>query len=456
MFGKDFEFGVSLSGFQFEMGRACPESVDRGSDWYLWTHDKLNIENGIVSGDYPEDGPNYWENYGEYHRLAAFSGMKIVRIGLEWSRILPSPTFDINDVEIGEICDRSALMHYRKVIEDIKERGMKVVVNLNHFTLPVWLHDPIKVNRSFDFTSGGWVDPRSVEQFRKFAALCGRELGDLVDMWSTQNEPNVVAMLGYRNRASGFPPSIIRPELVEVARNNLIEAHLAAYDELKKTSDLPVGLIYAFSWIDGEETAVNLAMKKTQFEFVDRISKKLDFLGCNYYSRMVVESDPSSDNGYRTLRGYGQSCEPNSPSGYGRPTGDFGWEIYPEGLYNILKMICRRYDVPVYVMENGIADMADHYRPYYLISHLKALEKLLEEGYNIKGYLHWSLTDNYEWSSGLGKQFGLIGVDFSDGKLTPRPSFYLFKEIIGQGTVKNFEKMLATPYSIFDTDLLIE
>ncbi|MDD4478968.1 MAG: family 1 glycosylhydrolase, partial [Mesotoga sp.] len=91
-----------------------------------------------------------------------------------------------------------------------------------------------------------------------------------------------------------------------------------------------------------------------------------------------------------------------------------------------------------------------------LISHLKALEKLLEEGYNIKGYLHWSLTDNYEWSSGLGKQFGLIGVDFSDGKLTPRPSFYLFKEIIGQGTVKNFEKMLATPYSIFDTDLLIE
>ncbi len=455
MFGEDFLFGASLSGFQFEMGRTSPESIDRGSDWYVWAHDKLNIENGIVSGTFPESGPNYWTGFEEFHRLAAGAGMKIIRIGLEWSRILPKPTFERWADDLDDICNTEAIEHYRGIIGDIRNRGMKVIVNLNHFSLPIWLHEPIRVNRYSDFTAGGWADPRAAEEFRKFAGLCGRRLGDIVDMWSTENEPNVLATLGYRNRASGFPPSIIRPELARVARDNLINAHLLGYEELKKETSSPVGLIYAISWIDGEERAVDSALK-AQFEFIDRIKDSTDFLGLNYYSRMVVESDEESDSGYRTLPGFGQGCKPNSLSRSGRPTSDFGWEIYPEGLYNILKTTMRRYDVPVFVTENGIADATDGLRPYYLIGHLKAVEKLIEEGFSVKGYMHWSLTDNYEWASGLGMRFGLVSVDFKDGSLTPRPSYYLLKEIIKQGSVNGFKKMLKEPYDIFDETLLIE
>jgi len=176
----------------------------------------------------------------------------------------------------------------------------------------------------------------------------------------------------------------------------------------------------------------------------------------NYYSRMVVEADEESDIGYKLLPGFGQGCKPNSLSRYGRPTSDFGWEIYPEGLYNILKTTMRRYDIPVFVTENGIADATDGLRPYYLIGHLKAVEKLIEEGFSVKGYMHWSLTDNYEWASGLGMRFGLVSVDFTDGSLTPRPSYYLLKEIIKQGSVNGFNKMLKEPYDIFDESLLIE
>ncbi len=455
MFGEDFLFGVSLSGFQFEMGRNSPESIDPGSDWYVWAHDKLNIENKIVSGTLPESGPDYWTGFEKFHRLAAHSGMKIIRIGLEWSRILPKPTFERRADEIDDICNAEAIEHYREMIQDIRNLGMKVMVNLNHFSLPIWLHEPIKVNRYSDFTAGGWVDPRTAEEFRKYACLCGRRLGDIVDMWSTENEPDVVAMLGYRNRSSGFPPSIVRPDLVEVARSNLINAHLNAYEELKNQSASPVGLIYAFSWIDGEKRAADSAME-AQLEFIDRIKERTDFLGINYYSRMVVQPDKDSDRGYRVLPEFGQGCKPNSLSRSGRPTSDFGWEIYPEGLYNILKMTMRRYDIPVFITENGIADGADCLRPYYLISHLHAVEKLIEEGFSVKGYLHWSLADNYEWASGFAMRFGLVSVDFEDGSLTPRPSYYLFKEIIEQGSVNSFKKMLKEPYDVFDESLLIE
>ncbi|MGC9321432.1 MAG: family 1 glycosylhydrolase, partial [Kosmotogaceae bacterium] len=134
MFGEDFLFGASLSGFQFEMGRTSPESIDRGSDWYVWAHDKLNIENGIVSGTFPESGPNYWTGFEEFQRLAAGAGMKIIRIGLEWSRILPKPTFERWADDLDDICNTEAIEHYRGIIGDIRNRGMKVIVNLNHFS----------------------------------------------------------------------------------------------------------------------------------------------------------------------------------------------------------------------------------------------------------------------------------------------------------------------------------
>src|SRR6056297_1616657 len=206
MFSKDFYYGASTAGFQVEMGSG--KAIDRNTDWYVWTRDKLNARNGIVSGDNPEDGCDYWLNYKAFHDLAAEAGMNMLRIGVEWSRIFPEATFDCESPEdLKKAADMSAVDHHKEIMKDITRRGMKLMVNLNHFTLPLWLHDPLKVNRDKDLSAAGWVDERSVKEFAKYAQFVVSEMDELVDFWSTQNEPNVVAM-PYNNCGMGFPPSI--------------------------------------------------------------------------------------------------------------------------------------------------------------------------------------------------------------------------------------------------------
>jgi len=446
MFGKDFYYGASLSGFQFEMGVNSDE-LDSNTDWYVWTRDKGNIENEVVSGHDPEKGPGYWRNYGEFHDLAKNCGMNMLRIGVEWSRIFPEPTFNVLQADLKNIADMNAIKNYREIMKDIKEKGFSLMINLNHFTLPLWLHDPLAVNRNSDFSKGGWSDDRVVAEFVKFAAFSVRYFDDLVDYWSTMNEPNIINQLGYYMRNSGFPPSIISLEKMKKGLENSIKAHNDSYDIMKNITDKPVGIIYASSGPTGPETAVEKALEDESWSYLDKVCDRMDFIGLNYYSRTVVSD---SETGYEYMPGYGQGGPVNSFTEEGRPTGDFGWEIYPEGLYNISKAICERYDKPFFVTENGIADMGSRYRPYYLVSHMKALELLVDEGYPVKGYLHWSLTDNYEWAVGLNQLFGLIHVDFETCKLTPRPSYYIFKQIVEDSSTERFESYLKIPYEIWD------
>jgi len=453
MFNEDFLFGASMSGFQFEMGG---NTMDPNTDWFLWVHDQYLQENNVVSGDLPENGLNYWERYSEIHALALEAGFNVLRIGIEWSRIFPDATFDVESPEeLEELADHSAIKHYRKILEDIKARGMKTMVNLNHFTLPLWLHDPIKVNRNLDFSKAGWLDERSPHEFAKFAAFVVKNLGEVVDFWSTMNEPNVVANLGYFQRPSGFPPSVIDPTLWKKALDNEINAHNLAYEAMKEYTHRPIGVIYAFHWIDGDDNA-DEANNLLNWYFVDAVKDKIDFIGINYYTRSFVERrEPILKAGgftisWKSLSGYGFACKPNTLSKAGLPVSDAGWEIYPKGLYNITKAICERYKKPVYITENGIADNKDLLRPYYLLSHLAAIERLLEEGYDIRGYLHWSLTDNYEWAKGFSLRFGLVHVDYDKKLFTPRPSFFLFREIIRNRTTNRFNAFLKVPFDLLE------
>ncbi len=451
MFGKDFYYGASLSGFQFEMGINTREK-DCNTDWYVWTKNKDNIVNGIVSGYDPEIGAGYWDNYGEFHKFAKDCGMNMLRIGIEWSRIFPNPTFGIQQVDLKGFADIKAVEKYREIMCDIKDNGLSLMVNLSHFTLPLWIHDPIEVNRKSDFTKGGWPEDRTVEEFVKFAAFCVECFDDIVDYWSTMNEPNVIMNLGYYQRNSGFPPSIIAPEKMIRGLENTIKAHNNAYDRMKELTGKPVGIIYASPWMTGSNQAVERALHDETWSYLDKVCDKMDFIGLNYYSRLVVEE---TENGWTVVPGFGQGGIPNSFTEGNRQTSDFGWEIYPEGLYNIAKAICERYRKPFFVTENGIADSEDRYRPYYLVSHMKAIEMLVDEGYPVKGYLHWSLADNYEWAAGFNKLFGLIKLDFKTGNLIPRPSYYIFRQITRDASVKRFDDYLKNPHEIWDKDKLI-
>jgi len=186
-------------------------------------------------------------------------------------------------------------------------------------------------------------------------------------------------------------------------------------------------------WLDE-----NLNGVKERKEIKNYLGQRLDWLGVNYYSRLVVKGKTSIlakifagiSAVPEIVPGYGFACQPNSKSADGLQTSDVGWEICPEGMLEALKAM-KTYGKPLYVTENGIADEKDAFRPSFIIEHLKILEKAInEEKIDVRGYFHWSLTDNYEWAKGFGQKFGLYSVDLDTKSRKSRKSAEVFEEII--------------------------
>ena len=498
VFPENFLWGVSSSGFQFEMGDPSGRNIDPNTDWYVWVHDIANVRKGIVSGDLPENGVNYWGLYKRDHRIAQRLGLNAYRIGIEWSRIFPKSTTTIevgvekaSDGNIAKIevddsalerleeaADKGALNHYRAVIEDLRSRGFKVFVCLNHFTLPLWIHDPVTV-RDTKLRKGpkGWVDGEAITEFTKYAGFIAWKLGDIVDKWATFNEPMVIPLTGYMIPESGFPPALTNFKASRKVAKHMAIAHARAYDIMKKMDSvkadedslmpaevglihnvIPVGPLVAEKesdvkaakfldhmhnhffpqsacngWLDE-----NLNGVKQREEVKSYMGQRLDWLGVNYYTRLVVKGKKSLlarlFAGIPVIpdvaQNYGFGCQPNSISADGMPTSDFGSEIYPEGMLEALKAM-ERYGRPIYITENGIADANDVLRPYFIIDHLKVLDRAInDEKIDIRGYLHWSLMDNYEWAKGFSMKFGLHEVDLQTKRRKARKSAEIYKRIV--------------------------
>jgi beta-galactosidase len=477
-FPKGFLWGISMAAFQYEMG-ASPDSVDPNSDWYVWLHDRQNVEKGVVSGDVPENGPGYYDLFRVDHGWACWLGLNAWRGNVEWSRIFPKSTRDvkvhvdaeggaIRSVEVSEealkrldeMANKAAVNRYREIFEDLKCRGLKLILNLYHWPLPLWVHDPIKV-RDTGGREGprGWLDAETVVEFAKFAAYVAWKFGDLADMWCTMNEPNVVWSIGYTG--GNFPPGLNDYTLSLAAAVNLVQAHARAYDQLKEHAgrDAQVGIIYAVTPAEpaadedreAAETA-NRVMTHWYFEAItegrlapfgvggerrEDLKGRVDWIGINYYSRLLVKADERPP-GYRVLPGYGFACKPASKSEAGLPTSDFGWEIYPQGLRKAVNMI-KRYGKPMMITENGIADASDRHRSWYIVSHLYQLLKAIKvDGADVRGYLHWSLIDNLEWASGFKMRFGLIYADMKTKQRYPRPSAYVFRDIVCSNGIPDY------------------
>ena len=493
-FPDKFLWGVSSCGFQFEMGDPSKNDLDENTDWYVWVHDEKNIRKRTVSGDFPEDGPNYWNLYKEDHEIASRLGLNSYRIGIEWSRIFPASTRDVKvDVERADdgkiariaanpstmeeldgLANAKATGHYREIVSDIRQRSMKPIVCLNHFTLPVWIHCPVAVENSKSRTRlRGWHDEETIVEFWKFAAYVAWKLGDLVDSWATLNEP-VVAAEGYLFPDGGFPPATRDVGAFKKVLCNMVVAHARAYDGIKEwdsvkadpdsTSPAEVGLVQNVTPIQpyrlGKDDATsdfanhvhnthflnaitngwldeNLNGVKDEEETKKYLANRVDWIGVNYYSRTVVKSGSAILARLAGLpympdivKGYGIDCKPNSLSADNRPTSDFGWEIYPEGLVHALKLVSK-YGRPMYVTENGIADSQDKLRPQFVTAHLRELQKAInEERLDIRGYFHWAMIDDYEWADGFEKRFGLYAVDFQTKARMSRPSAGVYKRII--------------------------
>jgi len=482
------------------MGDSSRKALDENSDWFVWVHDRRKIEQEVVSGEFPEDGPNYWFLYKKDHKIAADLGFNACRLGIEWSRIFPKSTRELKvEVEksddgriskihaeeafmekLEKIANNEALNHYRLMILDLKNRGIKPFICLNHFSLPLWVHNPIAARSTkLKGELRGWLDDDPIIEFWKYAAYLAWKLGDLVDFWATLNEPVAVAEGGYLfPELAHFPPGLRNFTAFKKVLGNIVVAHARAYDAIKEWDDVKaeqnndssaqVGLIQNVSPMvpydpKHDRDASTFASHIHNLSFIEAISEgwldenlngirekserkhylgnQLDWIGVDYYSRNVIRRAKSIlailarlfegiSNIPEIVPGYGNNCEPNSFSVDGRPTSDFGWELYPEGLTASLKLMSK-YGKPMFVTENGIADAEDKLRPQFIAEHLAELEKTIErDKLNIRGYFHWTLTDNYEWAAGFRMRFGLYAVDFKTKARLPRKSAEVYSHII--------------------------
>jgi beta-glucosidase len=322
------------------------------------------------------------------------------------------------------------------VLEYLRSRNLEPVVTLHHFTNPSWLA-----------ASGGWEVPEVVERFTRYVTEAVDAFGDLVRYWITINEPVVYGSMGYV--AGRWPPGKRSFPLLVTVLHNMLLAHARAAQILHNRSprsDVQVGVANHVRVFDpyrrilpgdhfvarlGEAVfnrAVMLSIVDGRFHFpfgwgeIPGGRQSLDFIGVNYYSREMTTFD------FRRPRtGFGSFFA--HPS---RPKTSAGWEIYPEGVYRVLKYVAG-FNLPIMITENGVADEHDELRPAFLVSHLEAIHRAIREGAPVQGYFHWSSLDNFEWAEGRRLRFGLIHVDYETLKRTVKPSGELYAKICAAG-----------------------
>ena len=342
---------------------------------------------------------NHYHRYEEDFESAKELNHSAHRFSIEWSRIEPKE---------GNF-DEKELAHYQNVVRALRARNIEPFITLWHWTLPLWLA-----------REGGILAPRFPEYFARYAEKVTKVFGDDVQFWITLNEPDVVT--GHAYLKAVWPPqekSFLKYLCANLA---LINAHKKAYDVIKKSvPNAKIGIAkHQLSFELGKNTLINRTLKVFAHYFwnrwfLNRIKNHQDFIGLNHYNRNVIDT--------------GFYKNPNE-----RRT-DIGWEFHPESIYQALIEL-KPYGKPIYITENGLADRSDTLRKEFLTRALIAVHRATEDGAKVKGYLYWSLIDNFEWDKGFWPCFGLIEVDRATLVRTIRPSARYYAEICKTNTVE--------------------
>ena len=435
-FPDNFLWGTATCAYQIE--GAVNEDGRGESIWDVFSHTPGKILNGD-NGDVACDHYHRWQ---EDIQLMKSLGLKSYRFSIAWPRILPEGCGKIN---------QPGLDFYNRLIDGLLEAGIQPLATLYHWDLPTALE-------------GAWLNRSTADAFAEYTGLAAKHFGDRVKMWFTINEPWCASHLSYtfgehapgmKDRSKGI-----------LAAHHVLLAHGVAVKELRKAvSDAQIGIVLNMSpihndpdapvsedgirFMDGElirwftdpiygrgypqdmlEDYVRMGvMNSVEPEFIqpgdmELIAQETDLLGINYYTRMFVST--KSEGFHSENRDV--------------PKTDMGWELYPEGLYEILERVNREYHPKqLMVTENGAsyADgpdetgrVRDQRRIDYLQTHIRQIWRAIQAGIPVSGYLVWSLMDNFEWARGYSQRFGIIHVDYQTQKRTIKDSAYWFADYI--------------------------
>ena len=411
-FPDDFFWGTASSAYQTEGNNPY-------TDWYdLENSDQRKPARKRKITEPCGAAADHWNRYEEDYDLAAAIGVQVHRLSIDWARVFPAP----------DRLDEDALEHYGKMLRALRERNIKVMLCLNHFTLPRW------VDARGGYGNKDFLLPRYTEYVEKVVS----SLGHLVDYWLPINEPNVVPLAGYL--LGMFPPFKRGLFKFATAYRNIAAMHGQSYRIIKESyPEAPVGVAFSFQHFQPynknsrfHKWSVSVADKAANTCFFDAIrtgKMAIPFCGEEFIPYLKDSMDFAGINYYSTLYMRGLLPVQNKKEDF---VTDMGWIFYPEGLYDVLSYIGANTDVPVIVTENGIATTDEDLRIKYIEAHLEQVKRAMEAGVDIKGYMHWSLTDNFEWLHGYKMRFGLINIDYPTQKRTIKKSGHWFAKIISK------------------------
>ena len=441
-FPDNFVWGVATAAFQIEGA-----STADGKGPSIW--DTFCAQPGTIA-----DASNGDVACDHYHRwpadldLIASLGVDAYRFSTSWARVMPDGRGGWNE---------KGLAFYDRLVDGMLERGLKPYLTLNHWDLPAALQ-----------SRGGWANRETVEHFVNYACGMTHLLGDRVVSITTHNEPWVIAMLGHDNGI--FAPGIKDRSVAFQAAHHLLLSHGQALVAMRQMHcKAKVGIVLNLAPMHpASGSAEDAALTRLEdgkllrwymdalfgrgypIDVMDHlggdaprvasgdmaaIAQPLDFLGINYYSRSVI----STAGPWDTSRG-------------GLPITDMGWEIYPQGLTELLTRLHRDYPLPpTYITENGAAfadqvvqgRVHDPDRVSYLRDHIAAVADAVRQGVPVSGYFVWSLLDNFEWNFGYSKRFGIVHVDYENQTRTLKESGLWFRDFLREAGAARAQRVLS-------------
>ena len=449
-FPPGFVWGVATSAFQIE-GAA----IEDGKGPSIWDH-FCQVPGAIADGSDGDIACDHYHRWSDDLDLVASLGVNAYRFSVSWPRVRPDGDGAWNE---------KGLDFYERMVDGLLARGIQPYLTLNHWDLPAELQ-----------AKGGWANRDTVHRFVEYALGMDARLGDRVQAITTHNEPWVMSVLGHKRGV--FAPGLKNRATAMQVSHHLLLSHGMALNALRAQGcKSKLGIVLNLSPMHpATDSPADLA--KTELEdglllrwYMDPLLKRrypadvlaylgadapsvqagdmdiiatpMDFLGINYYSRSVVSAEGTWD--------VHQS---------GREITEMGWEVYPEGLTELLLRVHGDYAVPpIYVTENGGAfkeekrdgHVHDPLRTDYIARHIAAVAEAIRHGVRMEGYMVWSLLDNFEWASGYEKRFGIVHVDYATQQRTLKNSALWYKTFLHHQQLNSATRD-AVPISTGDTE----